>query len=148
MDGILVGLGQAPHAEELRTGLTRFRTLCQQLAALIVDHDSCQDVDTSLAAVVGSGEVTHDRVFRWPDVLATLLRVAARRPNDAKAARVAEYARAFDAAAAPNAATAQFALLREQFGRLFSKTDEDLLKVTDRLVQEAGLLEAHLRRFA
>ena len=83
-----------------------------------------------------------------PDVLATLLRVAARRPNDAKAARVAEYARAFDAAAAPNAATAQFALLREQFGRLFSKTDEDLLKVTDRLVQEAGLLEAHLRRFA
>jgi hypothetical protein len=147
MDGILAGLGQIPEAEELQAGLTRFRSLCQQVAGLTVDHDVCQDVATFLAVVVGPGEVTRDKVFRWPDVLAALLRIAGRRPNDPKAGRVAEYARAFDAAAEATLAAAQFALLREQFGRLFSKTDEDLLKVTDKLVQEAALLDARLRRF-
>ena len=64
------------------------------------------------------------------------------------ATRMAEYARGFDAAADVQAATVQFTLLREQFGRLFHKTDEDLLSVTERLVQDADKLGAELGGFA
>jgi hypothetical protein len=148
MDGILAGLGQIPEGAELQAMMTHFRALCQQLAGLTMDHDACQEVETSLAVAGGLGKVTHDEVFGWPNVLASLLRIAARRPSDPKAARVAEYARTFKAAADPSAAAGPFALLREQFARLFAKTDEDLLKVTDKLVQVAALLDARLRRFA
>jgi hypothetical protein len=150
MNIILAGLGQipAPEADALQAGLMRFRTLCQQLTGLTADHRACQSVEISLAVVVSSIPITHDRVFRWPDVLAALLRVTARRPGDMTAARVAEYARAFDAASEPTTAATPFALLRERFGRLFSKTDEDLLQVTDKLIQEASLLEVRLKRFS
>jgi len=150
MNIILAGMGQipAPEADALQAGLMRFRTLCQQLTGLTADHRACQSVEISLAAVAPSNPITHDRVFRWPDVLAALLRVTARRPGDMMAARVAEYARAFDSALEPTASAVQFALLRERFGRLFSKTDEDLLQVTDKLIQQASLLEARLKRFS
>jgi hypothetical protein len=149
MNIILAGLGQIPPPESdtLQAGLMRFRTLCQQLTGLTADHRACQSVEISLAAVVPSNSITHDRVFRWPDVFAALLRVTARRPGDMMAARVAEYARSFNTALEPTAGAAQFALLRERFGRLFSKTDENLLQVTDKLIQEASLLEARLKRF-
>ena len=147
MDGILAGLGQIPAAAELQSKLTQFRALCKQLAGLILDHDACQEVEISLKLVPRSGEVSHDQVFNWPNVLAALLRIAGRRPADPMAARMAEYARAFDAAL-PNAGSAPFALLRQQFSLLFHKTDDVLLTVTDKLVAEAANVDARLRSFA
>jgi hypothetical protein len=149
MQSILGGLGQIPaaKADDLRVGLTKFQELCLQLAALTLDHDACQEIDTSLAAVEPEG-VTQERIFQWPDVLAALLRIAARRPQDQKAARMADYAKAFDKAADAKAATNQFTLLKIQFGRLFNKTDEDLLDITTALVGEANLLGVKLEGFA
>jgi hypothetical protein len=150
MNIILAGLGQlpAPEADALQGGLMRFRRLCQQLTGLTADHGACQSVEISLAAVIPSNQITHDQVYGWPNVLADLLRIAARRPGDLMADRVKEYARAFDAALEAATAIKQFALLRDSFGRLFSKTDEDLLQVTDELIQQASLLDARLKRFS
>jgi hypothetical protein len=149
MEAILAGLGQgaAERAAGLRVRLTRFTASCQRLAALALDHDACQEVETSLAVVPANG-ATRDAVFQWPDVLAGILRIAARRPDDRMAARMAEYARGFDTATDPKAAPAQFALLREQFGRLFYKTDKDLLAVTGTLVRDAEQLGTELGGFA
>jgi hypothetical protein len=147
IDGILAGLSQIPDGATLQPIMTQFRTHCRQLAALIEDHNACQDADTALA-VVGPASVTHDRLAGWPDVLAAMLRIAARRPDDPRAGRIAGYAREFDAAADANQAAAPFALLRGDFGRLFTKTDDDLLKVTDKLVQEATRLDDQLGKFS
>lgn len=143
LDGITTGLGATPGVTDLAGRITAFRALCRRLAGLIIDHDACQGVDTALMTV-GPGPVGRDKVYRWPDVLAALLRIAGRRPADTAADRLAEYARAFDAAKDEAAAAAKFTLLRGQFVRLFSRTDQDLLKVTDQLVGEAGILEARL----
>jgi hypothetical protein len=145
MEQILALLGAK--AAALRTYLTTFSALCVRLTALGIDHNTCQDLDPYLAAAPAAG-VTRDRVAEWPKVQAGLLRIAARRPADPMAARLVKYAAAFAAATDPPVATAQFTLLRDQFGRLFNKTDEDLLTVTDNLVRTADLLGTELKGIA
>lgn len=147
MDGVITGLGQIPNATDLQASMTRFRTLCQQLGGFIADHNACQKVDTSFGAVVDASQATADRVFQWPNLLAALLRISARRPNDPKAKRVGEYARAFDQAVDAKSAATSFALLRPQFQRMFMQTDKDLLEITTGLVNEATLLDSKLGRF-
>jgi hypothetical protein len=144
MERILAALGAK--AAGLRARLTRFADLCQRLTALTIDHDACQIVEPLLATVTAPA-VTRDQIADWPETLAAVLRIAARRPKDTMAARLARYATGFDAATDAKAATGQFTLMREQFGRLFNKTDEDLLSVTDNLVREAELLGIELRGF-
>jgi hypothetical protein len=148
IDGILAGVGQITDGGELRDGFTRFRALCEQLPLLITDHDACQRIQDSFFAVVELTGVTREQISGWPDVLTNLLRIAARRPADAMTARVAEYARVFDSTADSSAATDQFLLLREYFLRLFHKTDEALLRLSDKLIQEGDLLAARIKRFS
>jgi hypothetical protein len=148
IEAILDGLRQLPAtaAEDLHAGLNRFRKLCESLNALILDHDACQKIATSLA--VPADRIVASEVFQWNEVLAALLQIAARRPEDKGAARMAEYARAFDSATEPKLAKTSFTLLSEQFGRLFYKTDERLLDITDHLVTEAEVLSTKLAGFA
>ena len=145
LDEILAGPSPPAGPDALRSELSKFRELCRPLGGLTADHSLCQDIETALAAVPPE-DATRDRVPRWPDVLAGLLRVAGRRPGDKTAGRMAGYSRTFDAADGISA-SGQFTLLRDEFARLFGKTDKDLLAVTDGLVREAALLNALLGGF-
>lgn len=148
VEGILAGLDQdsAFNITELRDRLSQFKATCERLAVLTLDHDICQELETYLAQV-NPTEATAATVFNWTDLFAGVLRIAARRPDDKAASRMVGYARKFDAAAEPKAAATEFTLLREQFKRLFYKTDEDLLSVTEQLVENADKLGAQLGGF-
>ncbi|WP_020467599.1 trypsin-like serine peptidase [Singulisphaera acidiphila] len=155
MDVILAGLnpdeGFMPtFIAEFRDRLNRFRTLCDNLSVLIKDHDCCQRVETSLAQAETVANVVPALVPGWDMVKADLQGLALRRPTDTLANRIVQLAASFESTAGlspqvPKPIGNIFALLIERFRRFFLTLDEELLDVTNSLVQEAGILDAQLR---
>ena len=155
MDVILPGLnpdgGFVPSfIAEFRDRLNRFRALCDNLSVLIKDHDCCQRVETSLAQAETVANVASARVPGWDVVKADLQGLTSRRPADTLANRVVQLAASFESTAGlspqdPKLIGNIFALLIERFRRFFLTLDEELLDMTNSLVQEAGILDAQLR---
>jgi hypothetical protein len=155
IDGILADLGTGGAASpaatnDLRVGFEPFRALCQRLAGLIHEHNLCQQVDGALREADVLSEVTPEALAPWPAIKAGLQEIAANRPNELQATRLAESVRLFEASAASSdrrRATQVFNRLRERFDDLFFHTDKALLDVTRDLLVAAQLLDAILKRF-
>jgi hypothetical protein len=155
MDQILAGLtsggGNAPRfVAEFRDRLDRFRSLCDRLSGLILDHDACQRVETSLEQGETIADVTPERVPAWETVKVDLQALAGRRPPESPAIRLAQVADTFQATAAANPAdlvsiARWFTMLLQRFRSFFLDVDGELLRVTDDLVKEAAYLDVQLR---
>lgn len=124
--------------------------LCDNLSVLIKDHDCCQRVETLLAQAETVANVAPARVPGWDVVKADLQGLTSRRPADTLANRVVHLAALFELTAGlspqdPKRIGNIFALLIERFRRFFLTLDEELLDMTNSLVQEAGILDVQLR---
>jgi len=152
MDAILAELSRpvGSNGTELGAQLDEFRLLCGQLAARIVDHDACQNVDTALREATGLAEITPDCIAGWSTIRAVLEALAGRHKDDAKTGRLVESVKLIEEAHAakdPRRTTNEFGRLADRFDRYFNETDKELLKVTDDLVRQADLLDAILKRY-
>jgi hypothetical protein len=154
MDNLLADLklmgAAGAGTEELRVGVERFRSLCQQLTGLIDEHNLCQDVDGALQEAVGLTEVTLERLSQWNDIKGWLEKIAVCHPKELRATRPTESARLFQEAAEAGdrkKATHAFQALLERFNALFWHTDKALLEVTRDLIFAVQVLDAILKGF-
>jgi hypothetical protein len=153
LDRLLAQLGGG--TELLRGHVSRFRSLCESLTALIQDHDRCQDADVAVKGIVRTSGQAAVLRRQWANVSALVEAVSAPRPDNAYASRAArlyggralesarECARVADDPRQPQ----PLARFRERFDKLFHEMDKELLEVIKDLVAAAEVLDAALRGY-
>ncbi|WP_254510172.1 hypothetical protein [Anatilimnocola floriformis] len=143
----LVGMIDAMPTQSL--GLTgevaRFRNPCDRLVALVSDHKLCQRINDELqsaaAAAARLSLYSVEEIDDWPEMQRCLQRWAGQ-------SALKEVVRTQGAAdqfkSSPSAAT--FRSLIEKFSKLFKKTDEKLLSLTEDLFDASHELHASLEK--
>jgi len=134
-------------ARELMDRFVAFRGDSGRMKRLTEQHRLCQLIDDSLREATGQEAPTAVGLSQWSEVTGSLGRLDPDlMPDKWLVPRTREAADKF-ATSPADQVPRLFAALRQRFDRLFLAADNELLKTTSRVIESAGLLDAHLSRY-